>query len=138
MTIDHMVDTSALARRDQQLVEDRLEPLVGSGRLGRCLLVDLELLRGYPGSKTATIVAALDSTLGREPVLASDLVRAREVQLELAASGSHHGTPAVDLVIAAVAERAGATLLHYDADFDRIAEVTGQSVEWVVPAGDAE
>jgi hypothetical protein len=25
--------------------------------------------------------------------------------------------------------------LHYDADFDRIAAVTGQRCEWVVPAG---
>jgi hypothetical protein len=26
-------------------------------------------------------------------------------------------------------------LLHYDADFDRIAAVTGQETEWVVPKG---
>ena len=28
-------------------------------------------------------------------------------------------------------------LLHYDADFDRIAAVTGQAMEWVVPRGTA-
>ncbi len=39
------------------------------------------------------------------------------------------------LVIAAVAEQAGAVLLHYDADFDRIAAVTGQEMEWVAPKG---
>lgn len=27
------------------------------------------------------------------------------------------------------------TLLHYDADFDLISEVTGQPCQWVVPAG---
>jgi hypothetical protein len=26
-------------------------------------------------------------------------------------------------------------VLHYDAAFDRIAEVTGQPVEWIVPRG---
>jgi hypothetical protein len=26
-------------------------------------------------------------------------------------------------------------VLHYDADFDRLAELTGQSVQWVVPPG---
>jgi hypothetical protein len=26
-------------------------------------------------------------------------------------------------------------VLHYDADFDRIADVTGQTSEWVVPKG---
>jgi hypothetical protein len=27
---------------------------------------------------------------------------------------------------------------HYEADFDRIAAVTGQTCEWVVPAGSAD
>ena len=33
------------------------------------------------------------------------------------------------------AERAGMGVLHYDAGFDRIAAVTGQPTEWVVPRG---
>jgi hypothetical protein len=28
--------------------------------------------------------------------------------------------------------------MHYDADLDRIAAVTGQACEWVVPAGTVE
>ena len=40
-----------------------------------------------------------------------------------------------DLLIAACAEDHGLAVLHYDADFDHIASVTGQTVEWVVPAG---
>jgi hypothetical protein len=40
-----------------------------------------------------------------------------------------------DLLVAAAAEQAGLAVLHYDADFDRIASVTGQSCGWVVPAG---
>ena len=35
-----------------------------------------------------------------------------------------------DLLIAAVAERAGLCVLHYDRDYDLIASVTGQDVEW--------
>lgn len=38
-------------------------------------------------------------------------------------------------MIAAAAERAGLTVLHYDADYHLIAEVTGQPVEWVVERG---
>ena len=41
----------------------------------------------------------------------------------------------IDLLVAAAAERAGLTVLHYDQDFDLIAEVTGQPTEWVVPRG---
>jgi predicted nucleic acid-binding protein len=40
-----------------------------------------------------------------------------------------------DLMIAAAAEAAGLVVLHYDHDFDLIAKVTGQPVEWIVPAG---
>jgi hypothetical protein len=29
----------------------------------------------------------------------------------------------------------GLSVLHYDADFDRIAAVTGQPHEWIVPKG---
>lgn len=43
--------------------------------------------------------------------------------------------PIPDLVIAAAAESAGLSVLHYDADFERIAEITGQAHDWVVPRG---
>ena len=39
--------------------------------------------------------------------------------------------PLPGLLIAACAERAGLTVLHYDADYDRIAKLTGQAVQWV-------
>jgi predicted nucleic acid-binding protein len=40
-----------------------------------------------------------------------------------------------DLLVAAVAEREHVTVLHYDADYDLVAEITGQPVRWVVPRG---
>jgi predicted nucleic acid-binding protein len=40
-----------------------------------------------------------------------------------------------DLIVAAVAERHGVTVLHDDPDFDHVAAVTGHTVEWVVPRG---
>jgi predicted nucleic acid-binding protein len=40
-----------------------------------------------------------------------------------------------DLLIAAAAELAGMTLLHYDADYDTIAGVTGQATRWAAPRG---
>jgi predicted nucleic acid-binding protein len=40
-----------------------------------------------------------------------------------------------DLLIAAVAERERVTVLHYDSDYEIIAKVTGQPIEWVVPRG---
>lgn len=40
-----------------------------------------------------------------------------------------------DLLAAAAAESLNLIVLHYEADFDRIAGVTGQKCSWAVPAG---
>jgi predicted nucleic acid-binding protein len=40
-----------------------------------------------------------------------------------------------DLLIAVAAEAAGVAILHYDEDYDRIAEFTGQPTRWLAPAG---
>ena len=68
---------------------------------------------------------------------AADWGRARGVYRAL---GSRPGMPQrsvkhPDLLIAAAAERAGLTLVHYDADYDVIAQITGQPVRWVAPRG---
>lgn len=55
--------------------------------------------------------------------------RAVGVQLLLADRGQHRGPSIPDLIIAAVAELAGLTVLHLDKDFDLIAALTGQQVE---------
>lgn len=47
----------------------------------------------------------------------------------LAERGQHRGASLPNLIIAATAERAQVTLLHYDADYDLIASVTGQPVD---------
>jgi predicted nucleic acid-binding protein len=67
------------------------------------------------------------------PLRAED--RAREVQATLVERGQHRSAGVADLLIAATAEIEGLTVLHYDADFDMIAEITGQPCEWVVPRG---
>ncbi len=61
--------------------------------------------------------------------------RALEVKAMLAERSRHRAVPLPDLLVAACAERSGLTALHYDADFERIAELTGQATRWVVPRG---
>ena len=60
--------------------------------------------------------------------------RAQQVQRDLAAEGLR-GRKVPDLLIAAVAEATSLTVLHYDADFDHIAAVTGQPTQWIVERG---
>ena len=68
-----------------------------------------------------------------------DATFARSIEVvELLAAVGHHVAPSVpDLLVAAAAEANDLTVLHYDKDFDLIAGVTGQQMEWVVPAGTA-
>ncbi|MDR7300501.1 putative nucleic acid-binding protein [Haloactinomyces albus] len=67
----------------------------------------------------------------------ADFVRARGVQRALAAQGLK-GRKVPDLVIAAAAERHALILVHYDQDFESIAQVTGQATEWIVERGSVD
>jgi predicted nucleic acid-binding protein len=55
--------------------------------------------------------------------------------VRLARRSQHRAVSLPDLLVAACAERAGLSVLHYDADFDRIAAITRQPVRWVLPRG---
>jgi predicted nucleic acid-binding protein len=68
-------------------------------------------------------------------VTAAAVDRALAVHRLLAATSQHRHFRLPDLIIAATAELNGATVLHYDADYDRIAAVTGQSTQWVAERG---
>jgi len=57
--------------------------------------------------------------------------RAVDVQLQLADRGQHRAPSIPDLLIAAIAETSDLTVLALDKDFDLIAQITGQPVEWL-------
>jgi hypothetical protein len=57
--------------------------------------------------------------------------RAVEVLALLGDRGQHRAPSVPDLIIAATAELAGLTVLHFDKDFDLIASITGQPAQWL-------
>ncbi|MGH2836663.1 MAG: PIN domain-containing protein [Solirubrobacteraceae bacterium] len=63
--------------------------------------------------------------------------RATDLQHQLRAAQQHLGVPPLDYLIAAVAEDHGASILHYDADFERLAANTdlAATVEALAPLG---
>jgi predicted nucleic acid-binding protein len=61
--------------------------------------------------------------------------RALEVQHALSERGQLRAVRFADLLIAATAERHGLGVLHYDQDYDLIAQVTDQPTDWVAPRG---
>jgi predicted nucleic acid-binding protein len=132
----YLADKSALARGStRETIRSVLEPLLVAGRIATCRIIDLELLFSAP-SKQAYAQTA-DALQGMPRVLIDDAVfdRALEVQAALALASQHRAVPLPDLIIAACAELNGLVVLHYDADFDRIAKVTHQPTHWVVPQG---
>ena len=69
------------------------------------------------------------------PIGEAEWRRAIEVYEALAVKGGAHQRQVKhrDLLIAAAAESAGVPVLHCDADFDRIAAITGQPTRWALP-----
>lgn len=132
----YLADKSALTRRDTRpTVRETVEPLLLAGEIATCGVVELELLYSAASPAAYANLAAALQGLPRAPIDDPVLDRAKEVQAMLAEKSQHRAVPLPDLMIAACAESAGLTVLHYDADYDRIAELTGQPVRWVVPRG---
>jgi len=109
---------------------------MNEGQVATCLPFLLEA--GYSARSGADHLRIMDR-LGRLPQVAIDGAvesSALEAQHDLAVLGHHRMAP-IDIVIAACAHEAGAGVLHYDRDYDVIAEHTGLSFEsiWLAPAG---
>jgi hypothetical protein len=137
MALTHLVDTSVLTRLAEPAIRAVLEPLAAVGRVGRSGISDLEV--GY-SARSAREWDDLQRALGTFELLETEarhMKRARQVQRMLA-NRSQRGRKVPDLLVAATAEDAGLIVLHYDADFDRIAAVTGQKCEWVAPSGSVD
>jgi predicted nucleic acid-binding protein len=136
----HLVDNSALGRiRTKPSVAARLEPLIVEGCVATCSVTDLEqLFSARSGTEHREWRADIALRYSRVPIDQATLDRAVDVQALLADRGQHRGASLPDLVVAAAAERAGLTVLHYDSDFELIGTVTGQPVEWVVLRGSVD
>ena len=131
-----LADTSALTRRQTRPeVRDVIEPLLLRGEVATCGVVDLEILHSATSPSGYRAVAQALRGMPRAPLDEGCVQRALEVQAMLAERSQHRAVPLPDLLVAACAERAGLTVLHYDADYERIAKLTKQSARWVVPRG---
>jgi predicted nucleic acid-binding protein len=116
------------------LVEGDISTAVG---IARAEISDLEI--GFSARNAKEWDALIDALDAFELLhtTADHLRRAKQVQRLLAAR-HQRGRKVPDLLVAAAAESSRLTVLHYDADFDLIANVTRQACEWVVPAGSVD
>lgn len=134
MALRFVVDTSVITRLHRPEVRAMVQPFAARAELARPSICDLEI--GFSARNETEwrgLIGALDAF---DPIdtTAAHVRRALQVQ-RLLARESQRGRKIPDLLVAAAAEERDLAVLHYDADFDLIASVTGQQCQWVVPAG---
>ncbi len=109
--------------------------LLMAGRLAACEMTAMEYLNNAPDPKSYDVLWGALRAQRWLDVTSEAMGRALDVHHSLASTSQHRHFRLPDLIIAATAEVHGVTVLHYDADYDRIAAVTGQPTEWVAPKG---
>jgi predicted nucleic acid-binding protein len=136
MTEEWLIDKSALTRiptsPDAEVWMNRVDR--GLVRISVPTLLEI----GY----SAQTAAALDEALSLPPISLMPIEqqtpasesRALQVQRLLATRGYHRAPSVADLLLAAIAEQARLTILHFDKDFELIAAVTGQPTQRITPA----
>ncbi len=134
MALTHLVDTSVLTRLGRPPVREVVERMAVAGQIARPAICDLEI--GYSARNEHEWDRLMDTmdAFALVETTATHVGRARQVQRLLAAR-SQRGRKIPDLLVAAAAEALDLVVLHYDADFELIAAVTGQPTRWVVPPG---
>jgi predicted nucleic acid-binding protein len=132
----YLADKSALARLHLAEVRSVLAPLIEAGLVATCAVIEFEVLWSTRSADEYQTVRN-DRAIGYEWLATEDIDwrRALDVQGMLWQSSRMRSVPLPDLLIAAVAERNQVTVIHYDADYDTIADVTGQPTQWVVERG---
>lgn len=137
MPARYLLDTSAVVR----LLRDRAaggawEQQLTAGLLAVCPMVQLELL--YSARSKAhrdRLLELINTAFLPVPMPDGVFDRATQIQAALTDRGAHRSAGPADLLVAAAAELQKLTLVHYDHDFDQVADVTGQPVTWVAPPG---
>jgi len=107
------------------------------GEIAICDMVRLELLHSVRDVDEFRPLSEDLDGLPQLPLGEAEWRRALWVYERLAQQGRgfHRTVKHQDLLIAAAAEGAGVTLVHYDQDYDAIGRVTGQPTRWLAPKG---
>jgi predicted nucleic acid-binding protein len=140
VTTTLLLDNSAWVRLgDTAVPGDRAAELAAAleaGNIATCLPFLLEA--GYSARNARDHDGLMDELLALPCFHIDEDIerRALDAQRQLALIG-HHRLPPVDLLVAAVADCNDLAVLHYDRDYDVIAEKTDLSFksEWLVPRG---
>lgn len=135
MKARYLVDKSALSRLKYPEAE-WVRNLILEGLVSTCSIVDLEVLYSAKNyDEFRRIKQERNEAFERVDIEQADFNRSVEVMGKLAMQGHHRAVGISDLLIAAIAERNLLTLIHYDHDFEFVASITGQNIEWLTSPG---
>jgi predicted nucleic acid-binding protein len=137
--VNELADTSAWvwSRRPSSALRHEFDTALVDGELATCDMVRLELLYSARSVDEFMEIRTELAVLSDCPIGKAQWERALWVYEQLSAQGGAHqrSVKHADLLIAAAAEAAGVAVLHYDEDYDRIAEITRQPTRWMAPKG---
>lgn len=131
-----VVDTSAWSRAHRPEVREAWVEALLEDRVRLSPAVRLELLlSARDGDRFDAMQVELDAL--RPAPLSSSVLRTAERAMRALArrSAGAHRVPIVDYLVAAAAQEMDATVLHYDADYDRLADVMEFRSAWLVAPG---
>ncbi len=132
-----IADTSAWARADRPSLRRRFGAALRNEQIATCAIVSLEFLHsarnGVEFDERMGLLAQLrDVPVGRS-VTSSALIAYRELAHRQPLF--HRSVKLPDLLVAAAAADVGIGVLHYDADFDTLAEVLPFESRWIARRG---
>lgn len=131
-----VVDTSAWSRAHHPQVREPWTHALRADRVRISALVRFEiLLTALDGQSFDTLAERL-SALRPAPLTGAVLRAAQDAMRALShRSAGAQRLPIVDYLAAAAAQEIGGAVLHYDSDYDTLAEIMEFESIWLAPAG---
>jgi predicted nucleic acid-binding protein len=132
-----IADTSAWVHAGHPAIRDQWGAALARRQIATCPVVVLEVLYSTRDGDEFDQWAASLSELRDVPISRSVTNAAQQAFRSLAHAGGalHRSMGVPDLLIAACAQEVGVGVLHYDRDFDRLAEVLAFESRWIAPRG---
>lgn len=131
-----VLDTSAWSRAEHPEVHKHFREALAANQLRISPAARFEILRtARDGSEFDELAADLSAL--RTAPLTSTVIRAAEDAMRTLAhrSAGAQRLPLVDYLLAAAAQHTAAAVLHYDHDYDTLAEIMDFDSIWIAPPG---
>lgn len=130
------MDTSAWARAHRPEVRSQWIDALRADRLRLSAAARLEILLAARDGDAFDELAQELVALRPAPLTAA-VIRAAQAAMRALAhrSAGAHRIPIVDYLLAAAAGELGAAVIHYDHDYDTLAEVVDFESVWISPPG---